>query len=48
MSSIENARFSFTPEMVVAEAMLDAPLELPNIPATVLTGVHAIPMALTV
>lgn len=36
------------PEMVVAEAMLDAPLELPNIPATVLTGVHAIPMALTV
>lgn len=48
MSSIGNASFSFTPEMVVAEAMLDAPLELPNIPATILTCVHAIAMALAV
>jgi hypothetical protein len=34
--------------MVVAETMLDAPLELTNIPATVLTGVNAISMALAV
>ena len=40
--------FNFTPEMVVAEAMLDAPLELSHVPAAILTGVHAIPMALAV
>lgn len=40
--------FDSTPEMVVAKAMLDAPLELSDISAAVLTGVNAIPMALAI
>jgi hypothetical protein len=41
-------KFKSTPEMVVAETMLDAPLELPNIPATILAGMYTVSMALAV
>jgi hypothetical protein len=34
--------------MVVAETMFDAPLELPDVPAAILTGVHTVPMALAI
>lgn len=37
-----------SPEMVVAKAMLDAPLELPNIPTPILTSMHSTPMALPI